>query len=74
VDAIGTGLLVFLGVGRDGDKTDCTCLANKIIHLRIFKDKEGFMNLSLMDTGGGTGGFPIHPAGRLPQGPQALLC
>jgi D-tyrosyl-tRNA(Tyr) deacylase len=37
---------------RGDDEADCTCLTNKIIHLRIFEDKEGFTNLSLMDTGG----------------------
>ena len=62
------GVLVFLGVGRDDGETHCTYLANKIIHLRIFEDKEGFTNLSLGYRRGGTGAFPIHPEGRLHKG------
>ena len=52
VGAIGPGLLIFLGVGEDDSEKDCDYLANKIAHLRIFPDTKGFMNLSLMDTGG----------------------
>lgn len=52
VGRIGPGLLILLGVGRDDALKDCEYLANKIAHLRIFSDNKGFMNLSLMDTGG----------------------
>ena len=51
VGAIGPGLLVFLGVGEDDSERDCDYLACKIIHLRIFEDEKGLMNLSLLDTG-----------------------
>lgn len=47
--SIGQGLLVYLGVGRDDNTTDADWLAEKIIHLRIFDDSQGTMNLSLMD-------------------------
>jgi D-tyrosyl-tRNA(Tyr) deacylase len=52
VGAIGPGLLIFLGVGEDDSQEDSDYLANKIAHLRIFSDAEGFMNLSLLDTEG----------------------
>ena len=52
VGAIGPGLLIFLGVGQDDLEKDCDYLASKIAHLRIFPDTDGFMNLSLMETGG----------------------
>lgn len=52
VGSIGPGLLIFLGVGENDSKKDCDYLANKIVHLRIFPDIKGFMNLSLMDSGG----------------------
>lgn len=52
VGAIGHGLLIFLGVGEDDSGQDCTYLADKIAHLRIFADEKGLMNLSLMETGG----------------------
>lgn len=52
VGDIGPGLLVFLGVGKDDSEQDCDYLANKVAHLRIFSDTKGFMNLSLIETGG----------------------
>jgi D-tyrosyl-tRNA(Tyr) deacylase len=51
VGAIGPGLLIFLGVGRDDSEKDCDYLAKKIAHLRIFPDAGGLMNVSLMETG-----------------------
>jgi len=52
VGAIGPGLLIFLGVGEDESEKDLDYLVNKILHLRIFPDREDLMNLSLIDTGG----------------------
>ena len=52
VGDIGRGLLIFLGVGKDDSEQDCDYLANKVAHLRIFSDTKGFMNLSLIETGG----------------------
>ncbi len=52
VGEIGPGLLIFLGVGEGDSEKDCDYLVNKIAHLRVFPDEKGFMNLSLMDTGG----------------------
>jgi D-tyrosyl-tRNA(Tyr) deacylase len=52
VASIGRGLLVYLGVQRGDDETDLVAMAEKVAHLRIFEDREGAMNLSLLDTGG----------------------
>lgn len=52
VGSIGTGLLVFLGVGRDDTEKDASYLAEKICNLRIFQDKQGLMNLSLFEIAG----------------------
>lgn len=52
VGAIGPGLLVLLGVGEADSEEDTQYLADKIVHLRVFPDQQGSMNLSLMDTGG----------------------
>ncbi len=52
VGAIGPGLLILLGVGKEDSEKDCTYLAEKIANLRIFPDEKDLMNLSLIDTGG----------------------
>jgi len=52
VGAIGPGLLVLLGIGRDDSEQDAAILADKIVNLRIFDDDQGLMNLSLLETGG----------------------
>ncbi len=50
--SIGKGALVFLGIEKgDGDR-DADFLLEKIIHLRIFEDSHGKMNLSLLETSG----------------------
>jgi D-tyrosyl-tRNA(Tyr) deacylase len=52
IGAIGTGLLVLLGIeDADGDE-DITWLSNKMINLRIFNDEAGVMNKSLIEAGG----------------------
>lgn len=50
--SIGAGLLVLLGVAAVDVERDADYLVEKILHLRIFDDEEGKMNLSLLDTGG----------------------
>jgi D-aminoacyl-tRNA deacylase len=52
VGAIGPGLLVFLGIGKDDGQADMEWMADKIIHLRIFEKENGKFDLSLMDTKG----------------------
>jgi D-aminoacyl-tRNA deacylase len=51
--AIGTGLLVLLGVARDDSEKDAVFLAEKTVGLRIFPDDEGRMNRSVVEAGGG---------------------
>ncbi len=52
VGAIGLGLLVLLGVGREDNPEDALYLARKIVALRVFPDAQGRMNLSLKEVGG----------------------
>ena len=52
VGEIERGLLVLLGVGNDDGERDALYLLEKIVGLRIFDDREGRMNLSLLDTNG----------------------
>ena len=50
--AIGSGLLVLLGVRRDDSAEDADKLARKLLALRIFEDRDGRMNRSVEDVGG----------------------
>ena len=50
--SINKGLLVLLGAHRDDTAQDVRWMADKLVHLRIFDDDQGLMNLSLLDTGG----------------------
>jgi D-tyrosyl-tRNA(Tyr) deacylase len=49
VGAIGKGLLVLLGVGREDQEGDADALAEKIAGLRIFADEQDKMNRSAAD-------------------------
>jgi len=53
VGAIDRGLLILLGVSRSDTQADADYLADKIAGLRIFEDRDGKMNLSVAETGGG---------------------
>lgn len=50
--SIGEGLLVLLGAHRDDTDQDVRWMADKLVNLRIFEDRKGLMNRSLLDTGG----------------------
>ena len=49
---IAAGLVVLIAVGRADTPATAAAMAEKIIHLRIFNDPQGKMNLSLAETGG----------------------
>lgn len=51
-NAIGNGLLVFLGIEDADNDEDIKWLSNKIVNLRIFNDNGGVMNRSVLETGG----------------------
>jgi D-tyrosyl-tRNA(Tyr) deacylase len=50
--AIGSGLLVLLGIEDADGADDIRWLSNKLINLRIFNDKAGVMNISVVESGG----------------------
>jgi D-tyrosyl-tRNA(Tyr) deacylase len=52
VGSIGKGLLVFVGIEDADQLEDVEWLSGKIIHLRIFNDIAGVMNLSVNDVEG----------------------
>ena len=52
VGKINTGILVLLGVSKDDTEKDAIYLSKKIPELRIFDDRQGKMNLSLLDIHG----------------------
>lgn len=52
ISGIEKGILVFLGIERGDRECDADYLVDKMIHLRIFSDGEGKMNLSLLDIQG----------------------
>ena len=52
ISEIGSGLLILLGVSHKDDDQDIDYLVNKTARLRIFKDVNQNMNLSVQDVGG----------------------
>ena len=50
--AIGSGLMVLLGIEDADGMDDIIWLSNKIINLRIFNDHGGVMNIPLAESGG----------------------
>lgn len=53
VGAVGSGLVVLVGVAPTDTVADATALADKLAGLRIFRDDAGKMNLSVIDVAGG---------------------
>lgn len=49
---IGWGLLVLVGIEEADEQEDINWLSKKITNLRIFEDREGVMNKSLLDING----------------------
>ncbi|MFC3122379.1 D-aminoacyl-tRNA deacylase [Agaribacter flavus] len=52
VGNINQGLLLLLGVEKHDSQEQIEKLAKKVMNYRIFSDKDGKMNLSLLDVGG----------------------
>ena len=52
VGKIGPGFLILLGVGPEDTPEKCRKLAEQILGLRVFRDENDKMNLSLSDVGG----------------------
>lgn len=50
--AIGAGILLLLGAGTNDTAEDLDWMLEKILNLRIFRDDEEKMNLSLLDVDG----------------------
>jgi len=50
--AIGPGLLILVCAMRGDGEAQSAWLARKLVNLRVFRDGEGRMNRSLLDTGG----------------------
>ena len=53
VAAIGTGMLVLIGVQQGDTEREAMRLLERLLGYRIFPDSQGRMNLSLSQTGGG---------------------
>ena len=52
VGRIGQGLVIFVGVAQEDSEKDVNYLSDKIAHLRIFSDRDGKFNLSVIEIGG----------------------
>jgi D-tyrosyl-tRNA(Tyr) deacylase len=52
IAAIGSGLLVLLGVHLEDDEQVADRMAEKLLALRVFEDAEGRMNRSVAEVGG----------------------
>ena len=55
VGEMGRGLLALVGVARADTPAAAAELAAKLVHLRVFEDDDGKMNVSLLDVGGTLG-------------------
>jgi D-tyrosyl-tRNA(Tyr) deacylase len=50
-NVIEEGVVILLGIEESDSQEDIHWLSRKIVHLRIFNDADGVMNLSLIDKG-----------------------
>jgi D-tyrosyl-tRNA(Tyr) deacylase len=63
ISQIDKGLLVYLSVSKTDTEKDAQFMADKLVNLRIFADKAGKMNRSLLDVGGSillVSNFTLH--------------
>ena len=52
VGAIGSGVMVLVGVSKEDTDKDLKYIVEKVMNLRIFDDENGVMNRSVLDVGG----------------------
>ncbi|MFO7824620.1 MAG: D-aminoacyl-tRNA deacylase [Cyclobacterium sp.] len=50
--AIGTGLMVLLGIADSDSDEDISWICRKMVNMRIFPDEDGVMNRSILDKEG----------------------
>ena len=50
--SIEAGLMLLVGIEQSDDESCLRWMADKLCGLRVFRDDEGLMNLSLLETGG----------------------
>jgi D-tyrosyl-tRNA(Tyr) deacylase len=50
---IGRGLLLLVGIEKGDGEGDIACMADKVLHLRVFADEAGKMNLDVRQVRGG---------------------
>ncbi len=50
--AIGPGLVVLLGIHKDDGLEQVKWCVNKLVHLRLFSDAQGKMNVNIKEKGG----------------------
>jgi D-tyrosyl-tRNA(Tyr) deacylase len=63
VGKVGSGLLVYLSVGKTDTEKDAEWVAEKLVNLRIFHDEVGKMNRGVTDVGGSillVSNFTLH--------------
>lgn len=53
VGRVGAGLLLLVGIEKGDGEREVEFMADKALHLRIFPDGEGRMNLDVREAGGG---------------------
>jgi D-aminoacyl-tRNA deacylase len=74
--AIQKGLLVLLGIEDMDTEEDILWLSNKIVHLRIFNDEKGVMNVSVKEVGGDillVSQFTLHASTKKGNRPSYIL-
>lgn len=52
VGAIGVGLLLFVGFGREDSSALLPAAIRKILEMRVFSDSDGILNLDVREVGG----------------------
>jgi D-tyrosyl-tRNA(Tyr) deacylase len=53
IGTVDHGLCALVGITHTDTLAECEWMAEKLLALRVFQDKDGKMNLSARDTGGG---------------------